>query len=150
MQIWIDGDACPAEVKGILYSAAIRCNIQLVIVANSYLSIPENKLIIFKLVSAGADIADDYIAENVMNGDLVITADIPLAARIVEKGAIALEPRGELLTEENVESKLSMRDFMTELRMTGIDTGGPASYNNKDKQKFANSLDRFLAKNTKK
>lgn len=150
MQIWVDGDACPAEVKHILYSAAIRCHVPLVIVANSYLSIPEHEHIVFKLVTAGADVADDYIAENVLAGDLVVTADIPLAARIVERGAKALEPRGELLTAENVESKLSIRDFMTELRMTGIDTGGPSSYNNKDKQKFANSLDRFLAKNSRR
>ncbi len=149
MQIWVDGDACPVEVKSILYSAAIRCNVELVIVANSYLSIPENKLLSFKLVTAGADVADDYIAENIMEGDLGITADIPLAARIVERGAVALDPRGELLTEDNVQSKLSMRDFMTELRMQGVDTGGPASYNNKDIQRFANSLDRFLTKNSR-
>ncbi len=146
MHIWVDGDACPVEVKHILYSAAIRCNLRLTIVANSYLTIPENELISLKLVAAGADMADDYIAENVGNDDLVITADIPLAARIVAKGAVALEPHGELLTEENVESKLSMRDFMTELRMMGIETGGPASFSNKDKQKFANSLDRYIAK----
>ncbi len=146
MQIWIDGDACPAEVKQILYAAAARCNLPLIIVANSYLPTPENKLITLKLVPAGADVADDHIAANVGAGDLVITADIPLAARIVEQGAVALEPRGELLTAENVESKLSIRDFMHELRANGIDTGGPASYSSKDRQNFANALDRFLSK----
>ncbi len=149
MHIWVDGDACPIEIKHILYSAAIRCRIPLTIVANSFQKIPEDKLISLKLVAAGADMADDYIVENVAPGDLVITADIPLAARIVAKDAVALEPHGELLTEENVENRLSMRDFMTELRNMGIETGGPATFSSKDKQKFANALDRFLTKNSK-
>jgi uncharacterized protein len=146
MQIWVDGDACPNSIKEILYRAAERIKVQLILVANSILRPPPSKYIRTIRVAAGPDAADNEIARRCEKGDLVITADIPLAADVVAKGAFALNPRGELYTEETIKERLSMRNFMDDLRGSGIDTGGPAALNRKDRQTFANNLDRFLTR----
>ena len=149
MRIWIDADACPKVVKEVVFKASFRLKIPVTLVANDYLSVPEDSLINFIQVEKGADVADFYIVENVKKNELVITADIPLAALVVEKGAIAINPRGELYTEENVRERLSMRDFMQGLRDSGVDTGGPPPFGPKDKEQFANSLNRLLSKMSK-
>ena len=123
MKIWVDADACPKVVKELLFKTSLRLNIPLCLVANSYMNIPFHQLISFIKVESGDDVADMYIAEHVAPEDLVITADIPLAAEIVNKKAMAINPRGELYEEENVGERLSMRDFMKELRDGGIETG---------------------------
>jgi uncharacterized protein YaiI (UPF0178 family) len=146
LRIWIDADACPKLVKETIFKTSSRLEIPVTLVANSYLSIPHHPLINFIQVDQGADVADLYIADHVEKTDLVITADIPLAAKIVEKGAMAINPRGELYTEDNVHERLSMRDFMQDLRDGGMDTGGPPPFGAKDKEKFANSLNRILTK----
>lgn len=146
MQIWVDGDACPNAIKEILYRAAERVKVPLVLVANSILRPPPSKYIRTIRVAAGPDVADTEIARRCEKGDLVITADIPLAADVVAKGAFALNPRGELYTEETIRERLSMRNFMDDLRSTGIDTGGPSALSPKDRQIFANNLDRFLTR----
>lgn len=146
MQIWIDADACPNAIKEILYRAAERVQIPLILVANTMLRTPPSRYIKAIRVGAGFNVADTTIVEKMVPGDLVVTADIPLAAEVIGKGGHALNPRGELYSRENIEERLSMRDFMDELRQTGVNTGGPASLNNKDRQAFANQLDRFLAK----
>jgi uncharacterized protein YaiI (UPF0178 family) len=143
-KIWIDADACPKAVKEIVFKASYRLNIPLVLVANAYQTIPHGELIRLVIVDKGLDVADQYIIDHVENSDLVITADIPLAAKIVAKGAIALNPRGEIYTEENIGEILSMRDFMKELRDGGSVTGGPAVFGPKDVQQFANSLNKLL------
>lgn len=145
MKIWVDADACPKVVKELLFKTSLRLNIPLCLVANSYMNIPFHQLISFIKVDSGDDVADMYIAEHVAPEDLVITADIPLAAEIVNKKAMAINPRGELYDEENVGERLSMRDFMKELRDGGIETGGPESFGVKDKANFANTLNRILA-----
>ena len=145
MRIWVDGDACPNTVKEILYRAAERVKVPLVLVANALLRPPPSKYISTIRVAAGLNVADNEIARRCAKGDLVITADIPLAADVVAKGAFALNPRGELYTEETIRERLSMRNFMDNLRSNGIDTGGPPALNQKDRQAFANNLDRFLA-----
>lgn len=144
-KIWIDADACPKAVKEIVFKATYRLNISLMLVANAYQSIPHSDLIRLIIVSKGTDVADQYIIDNVEAFDLVITADIPLAAKIVEKEAIAINPRGEIYTEENIGEILSMRDFMKELRDGGSITGGPAVFGPKDAQQFANSLNKLLS-----
>lgn len=149
MKIWVDADACPRVVKDILYRAADRRSVQVTLVANQKLSIPPSKWINFILVPAGFDVADNEIVKQMQPGELVITADIPLAAEVVENGGDALNPRGEMYTLENIRSRLNMRDFMDTLRSGGIDTGGPAALNQKDRQKFANQLDRWLTMNIK-
>lgn len=146
MKIWIDADACPKMVKEVIFKASFRLKIPVTLVANSYMAVPQGGQINSIQVEKGADIADFYIVENVSDRDLVITADIPLAALVVEKGATAINPRGELYTEENVRERLSMRDFMKDLRDSGVDTGGPTSFGPKDKGNFANSLNRLLTK----
>lgn len=145
-RIWIDADACPQEVKGILYNASVRNRIPLILVANSAQRLPELNTVSQHIVASGTDVADDYIAEHCGPGDLVITADIPLAARVVAAGATGLNPRGELYTEENVESILSMRDFMQEMRNMGMIEGGPGSPSARNTREFANALDRYLAR----
>ncbi len=145
MNIWVDADACPKVVKEIIFKAAFRLNIKTFLVANSYMSVPLGGPVSSIQVDKGQDVADNYIADHLDQGDLVITADIPLAAKVVEKGATAINPRGEHYTEENVSERLSMRDFMQDLRDSGIDTGGPAPFGNKDKENFANSLNKILA-----
>ena len=146
MKIWIDADACPNMVKEAVFKASARLKTHVCLVANSHLNIPLSPLISFVKVEQGADVADFYIAENVVPGDLVITADIPLAALIVEKNALAINPRGELYTEENISERLSVRDFMQDLRDSGLDTGGPPPLGPKDKERFTNSFDRIMTK----
>lgn len=145
-QIWIDADACPKLVKEIIFKCSARLQIRVCMVANSNMGHPLHPLISFVQVGQGADVADSYIAEHVSSSDLVVTADIPLAAQIVAKGALAINPRGELYTEENISERLSIRDFMKDLRDSGVDTGGPQSFGPKDKENFANSLNRILTK----
>lgn len=146
MKIWVDADGCPNAVKDIIYRAAERCEIEAVLVANRILATPKNKWVRSIVVSAGADVADDWIVEHVNEEDLVITADIPLAARVVELGATGINPRGETYTEANVRERLSIRDFMHDLREMGVQTGGAAAFGNRDKQNFANALDRLLTR----
>ncbi|TGU74425.1 YaiI/YqxD family protein [Geomonas terrae] len=142
--IWIDADACPRVIKEIVFRASERLQMPVYLVANQSLSKHETKLVRSVVVGKGFDVADDYIAEHVGPDDVVITADIPLAARVVAKGAVAIDPRGELLTEENVGERLAMRDFMMELRDGGLVQGGPAQFSLTDRQRFASSLDRLL------
>ncbi len=149
MRIWVDADACPKVIKEILFRAAKRAEVPLTLVANQSLRTPASQHIKSMQVASGFDVADNEIVKNVAAGDLVITADIPLAAQVVEKGAHALNPRGELYTPENVKARLSLRDFMANLRDSGIPTGGPAPLSQSDRQAFANHLDRLLAKRIK-
>ncbi len=144
MRIWVDADACPVVIKEILYRAADRVGVQLTLVANKALRTPPSLHIRAVQVSAGFDVADHYIVSVVQPGDLVVTADVPLAAEIVEHGGLALNPRGELYTSANVRQLLDLRNFMDELRAAGTQTGGPAPLGNSDRQAFANQLDRLL------
>jgi len=144
MRIWVDADACPVAVKEILFRAAQRTGRELTLVANQMLRVPAGPNIRAVQVPGGFDVADAWIAERVAVGDLVVTADIPLAAEIVEKGAIALSPRGERYGKENIRELLDLRNFMDTLRSTGVQTGGPAAFGQADRQKFANQLDRLL------
>ncbi len=144
MAIWIDADACPNVVKEILFRAAQRTKIPLVLVANQAIRTPPSPYITSVQVSAGFDVADNHIVQHISQGDLVITADIPLAAEVVEKEAIALNPRGEKYTKENIKQRLTMRNFMEEMRSTGQASGGPPPLNQQDRQAFANALDRYL------
>ena len=144
MQIWVDADACPKVIREILYRAAQRCAVRLTLVANQPLPTPSSPYIRSVQVAAGFDVADNHIAARAQAGDLVITADIPLAAAVIDRGCHALDPRGELYTADNIRQRLSMRDFMDQLRSSGVDTGGPASLSQRDRQAFANQLDRFL------
>jgi len=146
MTIWVDADAAPRPCKTILFKAARRRDIEVMLVANSYQSVPAAGRIGFIQVPGGADVADDYIAERCEAGDLVITADIPLAARAVEKGAQVLTPHGRELDADSVGEALSVRDFNQELRDMGMMTGGPKPYGDKAKQSFANALDRWIAR----
>lgn len=145
MKIWVDADACPKPVKEILFRAANRVEIELTLVANQPLSTPKSRFINSIQVPAGFDVADNKIVQDLSAGDLVITADIPLASEVIEKGGHALNPRGEMYTVDNIRERLSMRDFMDTLRSSGIQTGGPAALSQTDRQAFANQLDRFLA-----
>ncbi len=144
-KIWIDADACPKLVKEIIFKTSFRLNISLILVANAYQAIPHSDLIQLIIVPKGTDVADQYIIDYVKMHDLVITADIPLAAKVVEKMAIAINPRGEIYTEENIGEILSMRDFMKDLRDGGTITGGPSIFGPKDVQQFANSLNKLLS-----
>lgn len=146
MHIWVDADACPRVIKDILFRAAERTNTRMTLVANQLISTPPSPLINAIRVPAGFDVADNYIVQKLTAGDLVITADIPLAAEVVEIKGIALNPRGELYTRENIRQLLSMRDFMDTLRSSGVETGGPKSFNEQDRRTFANQLDSLLAK----
>ena len=148
MQIWVDADACPNVIKEILFRASERTNRALILVANQPLRIPPSHTIRTVQVPGGFDAADDYIAERVQPGDLVVTADIPLAATVIEKHAHALNPRGELYTEDNIRQRLAMRNFMEELRNTGQLTGGPPALGQNDRRAFANALDRFLTRHS--
>jgi uncharacterized protein YaiI (UPF0178 family) len=149
MRIWVDADACPKVIKEILFRAAKRAGVQLTLVANQSLRTPNSQHIKSMQVGSGFDVADNEIVKQVQAGDLVVTADIPLAAQVVEKGAHALNPRGELYTPENIKARLSLRDFMANLRDSGVQTGGPAPLSQADRQAFANHLDRLLAKRDK-
>ena len=146
MKIWVDADACPALVRDMLFKASRRTGVALTMVANQPVRVPADPQISALQVSSGFDVADDAIVERAEPGDLVITADIPLAAEVIEKGALALNPRGELYTTETIRSRLNMRDFMDTMRSSGIQSGGPAAYGQREKQAFANQLDRLLAK----
>lgn len=145
MKIWVDADACPGAVKDILYRAAERTGVPLVLVANQALSVPRSDVISTLQVPRGFDVADDEIVKRLAPGDLVITSDIPLASETIDKGGRALSPRGELHTTENIRARLNMRDFLDTMRASGVDTGGgPAAFSQRDKQEFANALDRIL------
>ncbi len=144
--IWVDADACPVVIKEMLFRAAERTQIQTTLVANQAIRIPPSPFISFLRVSAGFDEADNEIVKRMQVGDLVITGDIPLASDVVDKGGIALNPRGELYTAENIRDRLNMRDFMETMRSSGLEVGGgPPPLNNTDKQNFANQLDRLLS-----
>lgn len=146
MQIWVDADACPNVIKEILFRAADRAHVSLTLVANQPLRVPRSPYIKAIQVPAGFDVADGKIAQHVEGGDLVVTADIPLAADVIARGGHVLDPRGELYTEENIRERLSVRDFLDELRRTGVDTGGPPALNQSDRKAFADALDRLLTK----
>ena len=146
MRIWVDADACPVVVKEILYRAAVRARIPLTLVANRMLRVPPSPWIRALQVPGGFDVADQRIALEVHDGDLVITADVPLAAQVIAKGATVIDPRGELLTDANIRERLTMRNFMESLRGSGVETGGPAAFSRADRQAFANQIDRLLAK----
>lgn len=149
MQIWVDADACPSVIKDILYRAAQRKQIALTLVANQALRTPVSPYIRSLRVAGGFDVADHKIVELVESGDLVITADIPLAADVIKKGGYALNPRGDLYTADNIQERLTLRNFLGELRNTGVQTGGPPPLNHSDRQAFANQLDRFLTQYVK-
>lgn len=146
MHIWVDADACPRVIKEILYRAAERVRVPLTLVANKALAIPPSRYIRTVQVAAGFDVADNEIVRCLQSGDLVITADIPLAAEVIEKGGHVLDPRGELFTDDTIRERLTLRNFMDELRGAGIETGGPAAFSQADRKSFANRLDHFLSR----
>ena len=143
-KMWIDADACPKAIKEILFKTSARLKIELALVANAYQAIPLSPIIHLTVVGKKLDEADQYIVDHLIAGELVITADIPLAAKVVEKGAYALNPRGEIYTEDNIGEILSMRDFMKDLRDGGAITGGPSLFSAKDVEHFANSINKIL------
>lgn len=145
MRLWIDADACPNVIKEIVFRAAERTGVETILVANQYIRTPPSRHIRAMQVPGGFDAADAAIVERVESGDLVVTADIPLASQAIAKGAGALNPRGELYTPDTIAQRLSMRNFMDELRGAGVDTGGPAAFHPRDRQAFANQLDRWLS-----
>ena len=149
MKIWVDADACPGVIKDILFRAAERQQITMTLVANQSLTIPPSPFIHMLQVPAGFDVADNEIVKQIVAWDLVITADIPLAAEVIEKGGKALNPRGELYTTDNIKARLNMRDFMDTLRSSGVNTGGPPPLGQSERQHFANNLDRLLTENKK-
>lgn len=144
MQIWVDADACPNVIKEVLFRAADRTGMMLTLVANQPLKTPPSKFIRTLQVASGFDVADNEIVQRVEKNDLVITADIPLAAEVIEKGGVALNPRGERYTPDTIRERLNMRDFMDTMRASGIQTGGPNTLNQRDRQQFANELDKWL------
>jgi len=146
VHIWVDADACPGVIKEILFRAAERVKLPMTLVANQPLRTPPSKFIRSVRVAAGFDVADNYIVQQLQPGDLVITADIPLASEVIDEGGHALNPRGEFYTPENIRQRLNMRDFMEEMRSSGLVTGGPAALGQSERRAFANELDRFLAK----
>ncbi|MBN3064180.1 YaiI/YqxD family protein [Pectobacterium aquaticum] len=149
MQIWVDADACPNVIKEVLFRAADRTQTQVTLVANQTIKVPPSRFIRTLRVSAGFDVADNEIVQRVETGDLVITADIPLASEVIEKGGIALNPRGERYTPDTIRERLNMRDFMDTMRASGIQTGGPSALNQRDRQQFANELDKWLQQSKK-
>lgn len=146
MKIWVDADACPVVIKEILFKAAERTRVELTLVANQPIHIPPSRCIKMLQVSSGFDAADNEIVKRLSAGDLVVTSDIPLAADAIEKGAYALNPRGELYTADNIKGRLNTRDFMDTLRGSGINTGGPPALSKSDRQAFANHLDKLIRK----
>jgi len=148
LKIWVDADACPVVIKDILFKAAERTKVQLTLVANQQIRVPPSRYIKSIQVASGFDVADDEIVERASAGDLVITSDIPLASDVIDKGALALSPRGEMYTRENIKARLNIRDFMDTMRGSGIDTGGPPAFNQNDRKAFADHLDRQLARHT--
>lgn len=149
LQLWVDADACPNVIKDILFRVAEKRSIVCTLVANQFIPVPRVDWLKSIQVPAGFDVADDRIVELIQPGDLAITADIPLAAKVVEKGAFALNPRGTFYTTENIKQRLTMRNFMEELRSSGVQVGGPASFSQQDRMAFANALDKFLTQNLK-
>jgi hypothetical protein len=149
MKIWVDADACPAVIREILFRAAQRTGLELTLVANQSVQVPRSPNIRTLQVSAGFDVADNEIVKRVEPGDLVITSDIPLAADVIAKGGIALSPRGELHSADNIKARLNMRDFMDTMRASGVQTGGPPTLNQTDRKNFADNLDRILTRSTK-
>lgn len=149
MKIWVDADACPGVIKDILFRAARRTKTHTTLIANHAIKVPPSPYLKFLQVASGFDVADNEIVARVETKDLVITADIPLANDVIEKGAVALSPRGELLTTDNIKARLNMRDFLSTMRASGVDTGGPPPLSQNDRQAFANCLDRLLAKRLK-
>lgn len=145
MKVWIDADACPKIIKDFIFDFCLKKNIPISLVANSYLKVPPHPLVQFIQVEKGADEADKYIVEQVKENEIVITADIPLASEVVKKDATAINPRGEIYTKDNVGERLSMRDFMQDLRDSGIETSGPPPITKKDKEKFANSFNQVVS-----
>ncbi len=150
MKIWVDADACPAVIKDILYRAANRVQVPLTLIANKLLRVPPSPWIRALQVPAGFDVADQRIAQEASAGDLVVTADVPLAALVIAKGACVLDPRGDLLDAGNIQERLTLRNFMEGLRGSGVETGGPAAFSAADRQSFANRLDRLLAQYTRR
>lgn len=148
-RIWVDADACPGPIRDILFRAAERARVEVTLVANQWLKTPGSRFIRALQVQGGFDAADDLIAERAATGDLVVTQDIPLASRVIEKGAHAVNPRGERFTADNIAERLSVRDFMEELRGAGVQTGGPAAFHARDRQAFAKELDTWLARRPK-
>ncbi len=147
MRIWVDADAAPRDVKEIVFRAAKRLEIQATLVANQRLQTPANNAFVDSVrVDGGPDVADQYIADNAEPGDLAVTADIPLAAILVERRIVTIDPRGTEYNEDNIGERLSIRDFMDGLRTSGVETGGPRAFGGKDKQAFANTLDKMLTK----
>ncbi|CAB0150781.1 hypothetical protein PSI9734_01220 [Pseudidiomarina piscicola] len=146
MKIYVDADACPVVIKDILFRAAERKQLPLILIANQPIRVPGSKYISARTVASGFDVADDEIVKLCEAGDLVITADIPLAAEIIEKGGQALSPRGELFTKETIRGRLNIRDFMDTMRASGVQSGGPPPLNQRDRMAFANHLDRILAR----
>ncbi|MCG9696085.1 YaiI/YqxD family protein [Shewanella sp. Isolate11] len=146
MKIWVDADACPGVIKEILFRAADRAEVEMTLVANHSMRIPPSRFIKLLTVSSGFDVADDEIVKRLDAGDLVITADIPLASEVIDKGGVALNPRGELYSIHNIKSILNMRDFMDTMRASGVQTGGPAAIGQSEKQAFANQLDKFITR----
>jgi len=144
VKIWVDADACPGVIKEILFRVSERTRLPLTLVANHAMRIPASKLVKFVQVPAGFDVADNEIVKRLSHGDIVVTADIPLAAEVIDLGGQALNPRGELYTTENIKARLNMRDFMDSLRSSGVNTGGPPTFGPKDQQAFANQLDRII------
>ncbi|BBD07719.1 YaiI/YqxD family protein [Desulfovibrio ferrophilus] len=144
MQIWVDADACPKAVKEVLFKVAERRKVQLILVANSFLRVPNSSFIQTVHVAQGFNVADDHIAESITSGDLVITADIPLAAEVIDKGCEVLTPRGDHFTEDNIQATLTVRNLKEELRSAGMIAGGPPPFGPKEKQNFTNLLDRRL------
>ncbi len=149
MQIWVDADACPVVIKDILFRAAKRTGVLVTLVANQPLKVPHSEFIKSLRVSSGFDVADNEIVKRIDEGDLVITSDIPLAAEVIENGAHALNPRGELYCASSIKSILNMRDFMDTMRSSGVQTGGPPPLSQSDRQSFANHLDTFLTRHAK-
>ncbi|MGR8932640.1 MAG: YaiI/YqxD family protein [Gammaproteobacteria bacterium] len=145
MQIWVDADACPKAIKDILFRAAERCQLTTTLVANQSIPVPPSRFVKMLRVCGGFDVADNEIIKRMSAGDLIISADIPLAAAVIAKGGHVIDPRGERYNKDNIGERLNMRDFMDGLRASGIDTGGPSALNSRDIQTFANQLDRFLA-----
>ncbi len=146
MKILVDADACPVAVKDILIKTSKRLDLQLIFVANQFMRLPKSDLIQCIVVPNEPDKADDHICDIMQADDLVISADIPLADRVIKKDGVVLDPRGSLLTKDNIGERLSMRNLMDELRSSGIETGGPRSYGKRERQDFVNQLDRFLTK----
>ena len=149
MKIWVDADACPVVIRDILFRAAERTGVTMTLVANQPVRVPASPHIEFVQVSPGFDVADNEIVKRAVSGDLVVTADIPLAAEVMETGVHALSPRGELYSTDTIRQRLNMRDFMDTLRASGIHTGGPPALSRRERQSFANHLDRMLTRHAK-